>query len=140
MTYRVIVTSAVERLILGQAAYIAIEQSDPERAEKWVQKVFNETEKLDEMPRRFQKATEDASRDYEVRRMRVGQYLLFFTIVEETKTVWVIHAKSTRQKTRPHDLPTDLEAFTRLGDQWKDQVNVEDDFDDPLPDNENPKK
>ena len=91
--------------------HIATEQEEPERAAQWLRRIFDKIDGLAKMPRRYQKATEDAWRDYEIRRVSIGQFILFFTIVEEAKTVWVIHAKHVRQKTRGQDLPGDLESL-----------------------------
>ena len=34
--------------------------------------------------------------------------MLFFTIVDETRTVWVIYAKHGKQLTQPDDFPADF--------------------------------
>ena len=109
MTYRVITIPAAKQRIRDQAAYIATEQDDPVRAARWLQSVFDKIDSLAQMPRKYQTAAETEWRDYEIRRMRLGQFLFFYTIVEETKAVWVIHAKHTRQLTRLEDLPAELE-------------------------------
>jgi hypothetical protein len=46
--------------------------------------------------------------DYEVRCIPIGQFVLFFTIVDETRTVWVSHAKHGKQLTEPDTFPADL--------------------------------
>jgi hypothetical protein len=43
-----------------------------------------------------------------VRCIPIGQFVLFFTIVDETRTVWVIHAKHGKQLTEPDTFPADL--------------------------------
>ena len=100
MTYRVVIVAAAKQRIEDQAAYIATEQDAPERAVEWLQRIFDAIDGLAEMPRRYQRATEDTWRDYEIRRFSIGMFMLFYTIVEETQTVWVIHAKHVRQLTR----------------------------------------
>lgn len=116
MTYRVVTIPAAKQRIRDQAAYIATEQDEPARAVRWLQSVFDKIDSLAQMPRKYQTAAEDEWRDYEIRRMRLGQFLLFYTIAEETKTVWVIHAKHTRQLTRPKDLPIDVEDLENEND------------------------
>ena len=66
---------------------------------------------LEEMPRRCERAEEDAHCSYEVRAMRVGTYVLLFTIDEQARKVWVLNARSSWQATRLQDLPSDLEGL-----------------------------
>ncbi len=117
MIYEVLIVPAAKLRIRQQAEYIATEQQAPETAAKWLARVFDRVNGLAEMPRRFAVAVEDAWCDYEVRRIPIGQFVLFFTIVDETRTVWVIHAKHGKQLTQPDDFPADL-------------VSLEDDDDD----------
>ena len=67
------------------------------------------------MPRRYALAVEDFWYDYEVRHIPIGQFVLFFTILDETQSVWVIHARHGRQLTSPDDLPPDLEMLNEDG-------------------------
>jgi len=60
------------------------------------------------MPRRCSKAEEDEFRPYEVRQLIVDGYLLLFTVVDETKTVWVIGFRHGRQLERSDELPENL--------------------------------
>lgn len=105
MTYKVFIVSEAKLRIFQQAEYIATEQGAPHRAETWLERVFDKAEGLAEMPRRYTVALEDAWCSYEVRHIPIGQFVLFFTIVEETKTIWVIHARHGRQLSRPADFP-----------------------------------
>ena len=114
MTYEVRITAPALDRIYEQATYIANEQQAPEIATRWLQRVLNAGDSLGEMPRRCARALEDVFFPYEVRAMVIGQFVLLFTIVEETKTVWVISARHGRQLPRPGDLPADLGS---LGDE-----------------------
>ena len=107
MTYRVIITPTAKLRVREQAEYIARDQAAPEIAAKWLARVFDKVGSLAEMPHRFAIATEDAWCDYEVRRLVVGQFVIFFTIVDETRSVWVIHARHGSQLSEPEDFPRD---------------------------------
>ena len=108
MSYQVLIVPAAKLRILEQAEYIATEQGAPDRAVEWLHRVFDKADGLEEMPRRYARAPEDAWCEYEVRHIPIGQFVLFFTIVEETQTVWVIHARHGRQFSRPEDFPAGI--------------------------------
>ena len=111
MTYDVYIIPGAKIRIRQQAEHIATVQKSPETAAKWLARVFDTIDGLAEMPRRYALAMEDAWCAYEVRRIPIGQFVVFFTIVDETQSVWVVHAKHGRQLTRPDDLPADLESL-----------------------------
>ena len=111
MIYEVITTSAAEQRIRAQATYIAVEKEAPEIATRWLRRVFDAIDGLEEMPNRCAAAEEDAFRPYKIRVLQVGKFLLLYTIVEETRKVWVLNARSTWQLAQPDDLPGDLEAL-----------------------------
>ncbi len=54
--------------------------------------------------------------DYELRRNSIGQFVLFFTIVDETRAVWVVHPRRGKQLTEPDAFPTDLAAVEQDDD------------------------
>jgi len=105
MSYHVIVADPAFELILEQARYIAIEQQAPLNAARWLERVFDAADSLEQWPRRCNLAPEDARRPYEVRKLNVEGSLLLFTIVESTKTVWVIGFRHGRQEPAPNQLP-----------------------------------
>jgi len=43
-------------------------------------------------------------RAYEIRRLLIGDYILLYTIVEETRTVWVIGFRHGSRLPRPDNL------------------------------------
>lgn len=106
MTYRVIVTDPAFDAIQAQARYIAIEQQAPEAAQRWLERVFDASDTLAEMPYRCALAAENDFRPYEIRWLGVGDFMLLFTVVEESKTVWVIGARHGRRLPRPASLPS----------------------------------
>ena len=108
MSYEVFVIPEAELRILEQADYIAKEQGAPERAAIWLERVFDKVDALQEMPRRHALAPEDTWCRYEVRHIPIGQFVLFFTIVEERQAVWVIHARHGRQLSRPEDFQAEV--------------------------------
>ena len=111
MTYEVIITEPALEKIFQQATYIRDESKSPETASRWLQRALESGNSLGQMPRRCARAKEDDHCPYEVRAMKVGTYTLLFTVVEETKTVWVINARSGWQLPRPQDLPNDIEEL-----------------------------
>lgn len=117
MIYEVFIVPAAKLRIQQQAEYIATEQKAPEAAAKWLARVFDRIDRLAEMPRRFAVAVEDAWCDYEVRRISIGQFVVFFTIVDETRTVWVIHAKHGKQLTQPDAFPSDPMTLEKNDDE-----------------------
>lgn len=116
MTYEVFIVPAAKRRIREQAEHIAIAQRAPETAARWLARIYDKIDGLAEMPRRYAVAVEAALCAYEVRSIPIGQFVLFFTIVEETRAVWVIHGKHGKQRTEPHAFPADLTEFEEQSD------------------------
>ena len=107
MTYRVRIADSALGRIHAQARYIAIEQQAPEIAASWLQRVLKAGDTLSEMPHRCPRGLEDVLFTYDIRAMLVGHFVLLFTIVEESETVWIINARHGRQLPRPDELPID---------------------------------
>ncbi|TWT89983.1 hypothetical protein Mal64_03650 [Pseudobythopirellula maris] len=57
------------------------------------------------MPRRFGLAEENSHREYEIRRLLIGNHLALDTIDDETCSVHVIGFRPSRRLPRPNDLP-----------------------------------
>ena len=108
MIFEVFITAAAKQRIREQAEWIATKQASPQVAGDWLRRIGRTIEELETMPRRYPVATENAWCDYELRQVSVGQFVLFFTILEDTQAVWVIHARHGRQLTRLDDLPDDI--------------------------------
>jgi len=111
MTYTVRITEPALRRIHEQASYIVNEQRAPEVAARWLERVLNAGDTLGEMPRRCPRALEDVLFQYEIRAMLVGQFVLLFTVAEDTKTVWIISARHGPRLPRPEELPLDPDTF-----------------------------
>ena len=111
MTFEVFITPGAKHRIREQAEWIATEQAGPQVAADWLARIEDKIQGLETMPRRYPLAAEDAWCDYEVRKVSIGQFVLFFTIIEDARTVWVIHARHGRQLARPGDLPGDLDSI-----------------------------
>lgn len=107
MSYTVILTPEAEAKIRTQAAYIAEEEQQPLTAARWLQKVLKASDTLSEFPHRCPFARENDFRPYEIRMLVVGSFLLIFTVVEETKTVWIVNARHGRQLPQSKNLPID---------------------------------
>ena len=108
MTLEVLITPEAKQRIREQAVWIATEQAGPTVAAEWLARIEDTIDGLETMPRRYPVAAEDAWCEYEVRQVSIGQFVLFFTILEEAQRDWVIHARHGRQLTRPKDLPDDV--------------------------------
>ena len=105
MTYEVIITDPAFALIAQQTRYVAIDQNAPINAARWLDRILKAADSLEQSPRRCAYAPENDYRSYEIRKVNVGGYLLLFTIVDETETVWVIGFRHGRQLPRLSDLP-----------------------------------
>lgn len=105
MTYTVRITPDAEASIGAQARYIAIDEQAPLNAARWLERIYAAADSLDEWPRRCAVAEEDRFRPYEIRKLGIDGYLLLFTIVDETNTVWGIATRHGRQQPRLDDLP-----------------------------------
>jgi plasmid stabilization system protein ParE len=105
MTYRVVLTPTAREKIFQQARYLAVEQQTPGTAARWLKRILTASETLTTMPRRCPMAPESIYRPYEIRWLGIGDFMLIFTIREESKTVWVLTARSSRQLPKPQDLP-----------------------------------
>lgn len=96
-TYHVEISVQALELIRVQAHYIAFQQNAPVNAKRWLNKLWDAVESLETMPRRFALAPENDYRDYEVRKLNCGDYLILFTIDEASGIVYVIGFRHGRQ-------------------------------------------
>jgi plasmid stabilization system protein ParE len=85
-------------------------------AERWIQRVWDAVDSLEQFPRRGALAEENDDVDYEVRQLLVGSSTLLFTVDDERNTVWVIALRGEGQLPRPQDLPS---GHTALGAERK---------------------
>lgn len=105
MKYEVMISERAHSRIRAQARYIADERLAPDAAARWLEKMIDAAGSLAEMPRRSALAEEDAHRSYEVRQLLVENYLLLYTIIDETQSVWIIGFRHGRQRADVEQLP-----------------------------------
>jgi plasmid stabilization system protein ParE len=105
MSYRVLVTPTTRAQIFEQARYIAVDRQAPLNAARWLEQVFTATDTLADFPRRCPLAPENDFRDYEIRRLLIGDYFLLFTVVDGDQTVWAIGFRHGSRLPRPDELP-----------------------------------
>jgi plasmid stabilization system protein ParE len=112
MSFSVLITPLARAKILDQARYIAVDCKAPFNAERWLERVFDAADTLTDFPHRCGLAPENEFRDYEIRRLLIGDYFLLFTIVEKDQTVWVIGFRHGSRLPHPDELP-DVEPGAR---------------------------
>lgn len=111
--YEVKITADAKAVILEKARYIAEVNIEPLNAARWLTAVYKAADTLDEWPRRCSKAEEDPYRDFDIYKLVVKRFTLLFTIVEETKTVWVIGGRAAGQLPKIDDLPDEPPSGTQ---------------------------
>ena len=107
--YRVSVSSAATDKIAEYAIYIAEQSCSLDVADRWIDRVFDAIDGLDFFPQRFGLAEEDAHRDFEIRRLVIGNYLALYHVNDDAKTVRVIGFRHASRLPRPEELPDDPE-------------------------------
>ncbi len=108
MSYDVKLTPIARAQILEQARYIAVDCDAPLNAEHWLDDVLTSADTLADFPQRCTLAPENKLREYEIRRLLIGDYFLLFTIVENDRTVWVIGLRHGSRLPRRDELPDAL--------------------------------
>jgi len=89
MTYEVRITDEACGAIDAQADYIAEESGFPGRGVEWLLECYALIDTLETFPSRCAFAPENERRDYEVRKLNFGSYLIFFRVDEDAKVVHV---------------------------------------------------
>lgn len=105
MSHRVLITRSARSRIVEQARYIASESQSLVVARRCLQQIYDAVDGLSDFLRRSALAVENDFREYEIRRLVVGRYLILFTIVEVDLTVIVIGFRHGSRLPRPDDLP-----------------------------------
>ena len=109
--YAVELTEAALAAITDQAHYIKVVQQAPLNAERWLRRVWDVVDSLEQFPRRGALAEENDDVDYEVRQLLVGSPALLFTVDDEQNMVWVIALRGEGQLPRPENLPSGHSAL-----------------------------
>lgn len=89
MRYEVKLTAQAIGQIEETVQYISKTLLAPETARKWSDALQNEIENLDSMPWRYPLADEEPWRTKGIRKMPVKNFLVYYLIDEEKKTVWI---------------------------------------------------
>lgn len=76
--YKVVVAPSARQQIADQGRFIAEQSSSLEVALRWVERVYEAVDTLDFSPRRYELAEENRHRDYEIRRLLIGNYLAIY--------------------------------------------------------------
>lgn len=90
MAYSVIKFRRAESDIIEIGRYIAVDLDSPESASKLLDEFEVSISSLDSMPKRFPLVRDDRLAKRGIRLMPVKNYLVFYTIDEQTKTVNII--------------------------------------------------
>lgn len=97
MKFTVRIAAEAEQAILEQAQFIAVDK--PQAAENWLQEIYDEIDKLESMPRRHPASLElSTALGCDIRRLIVGEYLLFFRVDDEQQTVDVLRFRHGAQR------------------------------------------
>lgn len=105
MRYRVEITEHAWSKIRDQARYIAGEAGAPVNAGRWLARVLDAIDTLEQYPRRCPEAIENAFFSFQLRSLNVDGFLLLFTIDDENNVVQILHARHGRQRPIDPDRP-----------------------------------
>lgn len=97
MTYQVKLTDHAVGQIKEIVGYISRVLLEPEVARRWSDRLKKEMTSLDTMPRRYPLVSEEPWHTEGVRRMPVENFLVYYWVNEETKTVWITAVLYGRQ-------------------------------------------
>lgn len=103
--YFVFVGPAAAERIDQYAQYIAQQSGSAEVARRWVRQVYDAMATLETFPRRFELAEENAHRDYEIRRLILGNYLALYTIDDARGTVSIVGFRHASRLPQVDELP-----------------------------------
>jgi toxin ParE1/3/4 len=90
MSYKIIYTEKSEQDLVNIYRYIAIDLLVPETAKKQVERIMNAIKGLDELPLRYKLYQNEPWHSRGLRVLPVDNYLVFYTVIEEEKTVAIV--------------------------------------------------
>ena len=96
--YKVVYLPTARQQLTDAVLYIAQELSNPAAAESLLDEVEKQVGSLKEMPYRFSVYPALYAMKREIRSVPVKEYLLFYTVLEEEKTVEIWRFLHQRQK------------------------------------------
>ncbi len=90
MRYKVLYSSSAKKDLKGIYEYIAYELLVPETAEEQISKIIKSVDSLEEFPYRYKLYYEEPWQSQGIRCFFVGNYMVFYSPVDETRIVKVI--------------------------------------------------
>lgn len=90
MSYKIIYTEEAEQDLVNIYRYIALELLVPETAKKQIDRIMQAVQGLDEFPLRHKLYQKEPWHSKGLRVLPVDNYLVFYTVIEEEKTVAVV--------------------------------------------------
>ena len=101
MIYSVEISGQAEKDLKGIYEYISFVLFSPVNAAKQLQQIITAISKLDYMPERYRKYEKEPWRSRGLRQMPVNNYIIFYTVNDETHIVTVT---AVMYKKRDHEL------------------------------------
>ena len=89
MAYKVNLTDYAVEQLREINRYIAQSLLSPDVASQWMQHIKKELASLDSLPNRYPLAEEEPWHTEGIRKMIVKNFLVYYWVEEEKKTVWV---------------------------------------------------
>jgi len=129
MKYEVHTTPEANRQIDRQAEYIAKDQNAPLEAGRWLERIFDAVDSLEDMPYRCPLAEENEYKNYEIRKRGVDGFNLLFTVIEDKKEAWIIRTRGPGMEVNPDRLPERIDTIAeelRAAEQEKDRGDERD--------------
>jgi plasmid stabilization system protein ParE len=90
MNYKIHITKAAERDLISAADYIEFSLCNPQAADALLAKADEAISGLYVNPQRFAIVDDPVLRTWSIRFIQVNNYLAFYTISEEAKTVFIV--------------------------------------------------
>ncbi len=99
MTYRVVIPQTVLDAIDSHLRYLRREGAPAKRVDAWLDRLASHIDSLAELPRRCPVAEAvTAAVGYEVRRLKHGDYAVFYRIDERARVVEIMAFRHGRQR------------------------------------------
>lgn len=89
-SYNIYISQRAKSDMRGIAAYIANELQEPDTALKIVDELLGGITSLQEMPERYAKVNDKRLAGKGIRKLKIGNYLIFFTIDSPQRMLFVI--------------------------------------------------
>lgn len=113
MSYQVHITSTAERDIMFAADYIEFSLKNPTAADNLLDDVTKQIGSLADLPKKFRVVDDPVLGSFGIRFVIINNYLAFYTINEENKTVIIVrflYKKSNWTSILQHDFSSFKES------------------------------